>query len=232
MTRSFENDPEFAALLALSVELGGDPLRTQAAGGNTSLKRDGIMWIKASGMWLADAQARQIMVPVRLDPLLNALNSGDERAEKCAAFVVEAQNPKGLRPSVETPVHAVIPRTVVVHIHCVATIAVSVRPDARDQLAERLKDIEGARWAFVPYVHPGVPLCHAIDATAAEANVIVLGNHGLIVAGDTVAEVAALVGQVSVALSVPVRPSPRPDIAVLARLAEGTPYRLPHDADL
>ena len=55
MTFSHLDDSELHALRELSAALGADPLRTQGAGGNTSIKRDGVMWIKASGTWLADA---------------------------------------------------------------------------------------------------------------------------------------------------------------------------------
>ena len=49
------DDSELLALRELSSALGADPSRTQGAGGNTSIKRDGAMWIKASGTWLAEA---------------------------------------------------------------------------------------------------------------------------------------------------------------------------------
>ncbi len=71
------DDREYRALLELSTKLGADPLRTQAAGGNTSFKRDGVMWIKASGTWLAEALAKDIMTPVLLEPLRKAIADGD-----------------------------------------------------------------------------------------------------------------------------------------------------------
>ena len=40
---------ELDQLRALSARVGADPLLVQAAGGNTSLKDQGVMWIKASG---------------------------------------------------------------------------------------------------------------------------------------------------------------------------------------
>lgn len=56
--------PLYQRLLVVSERLGRDPLQVQAAGGNTSVKRDGAMWVKASGTWLADARERDIMVAV------------------------------------------------------------------------------------------------------------------------------------------------------------------------
>jgi rhamnose utilization protein RhaD (predicted bifunctional aldolase and dehydrogenase) len=87
MSLPIDADLEFKALRAFSARLGRDPSRTQAAGGNTSLKRDGVLWIKASGAWLADAEERDIMIPVDLNGLLDALARGDLRAETAASFV-------------------------------------------------------------------------------------------------------------------------------------------------
>jgi rhamnose utilization protein RhaD (predicted bifunctional aldolase and dehydrogenase) len=224
------NDPEFAALKTLSAALGRDPRRTQAAGGNTSLKRDGVLWVKASGTWLAEAEAREIFLPVRLEPLLAAIAANDERAAKATDLVIAEANPLDLRPSVETSVHAVLPQAAVLHIHCVETVALVGRTDAEAEIAARLDGLEGVTWSYVPYVKPGLPLAREIDARSEPGtNVVVLGNHGLIVAADTVAEAGLLVERVSAALASPVRPAPPADIAALEALAEGSPYRLPED---
>ena len=81
MTLEPSTDPDLRALRRLSAALGRDPDRVQAAGGNTSLKRDGVMWIKASGTWLAAAEDEEILVPVRLEPLLQAMRDGDPGAD-------------------------------------------------------------------------------------------------------------------------------------------------------
>ncbi len=44
-----------------------------------------------------------------------------------------------------------MPQKVVVHVHCVETIAVAVRADAEVVLAEKLA---GLPYAFVPYARP------------------------------------------------------------------------------
>jgi rhamnose utilization protein RhaD (predicted bifunctional aldolase and dehydrogenase) len=46
--------------------LGSDPRLVQAGSGNTSVKIDGVLWIKASGKWLAHATREEIFVPVDL----------------------------------------------------------------------------------------------------------------------------------------------------------------------
>ena len=87
MTLASNDDGELLALRELSAALGADPLRTQGAGGNISIKRDGILWIKASGTWLADALAHDMMTPVRLDPLREAIAQRDPRAAAAVDFV-------------------------------------------------------------------------------------------------------------------------------------------------
>ncbi|MCX5571866.1 class II aldolase/adducin family protein [Kaistia nematophila] len=227
---TLQDDPEFASLRRFSARLGKDPLRTQAAGGNTSLKRDGVLWVKASGTWLAEAEERDIFLPVSLPPLLDAIHANDERAAKATDFVVADANPLGLRPSVETSVHAVLPQDAVLHIHCVETVARVARADARDQIAARLDGLEGIIWSYVPYVKPGLPLAREIDAVSPPGtNVVLLGNHGLIVAADTVEAAVRLIERVGEALAEPARPAPAGDLGALEALAEGSPYRLPDD---
>jgi rhamnose utilization protein RhaD (predicted bifunctional aldolase and dehydrogenase) len=222
------DDAEFHALRELSAALGADPLRTQGAGGNTSIKRDGVMWIKASGTWLADALAHDIMTPVRLEPLRKAIVDGDPRAAAAVDFVDSGASPSGLRPSIETSVHAIIPSPVVVHIHCVNTIALAVRRDGESLVRERLRP--HADVAFAPYRKPGLPLAQAIaERLTKDTNVFVLANHGLVVAGETVAEVADRIERVCEALSTPARAAPQSDIEKLATTIEGTDYRLPQD---
>ncbi|WP_169816622.1 class II aldolase/adducin family protein [Rhodovibrio salinarum] len=213
--------PAFAALCQVSARLGADPLQVQGPGGNTSLKRDGVMWIKASGTWLADATDSDVMVPVDLDSLIQAVAAGEDSAERPVEHAIAAANRRGLRPSIETAVHAVLSHPVVLHTHCVATIAVALRQDAAEVVAECLGDL-GA--VFVPYVQPGLDLAHAIQQRIGpETRLIVLGNHGLVAAGADAADAEALLRTASARLDR--RPAagdaPHPDLEV--RLA-GSDY--------
>ncbi len=230
MTSPHIDDSEFRALRELSAALGDDPLRTQGAGGNTSIKRDGVMWIKASGTWLADALAHDIMTPVRLEPLRKAIVDGNPRAAAAIDFVDSGANPSGLRPSIETSVHAIIPSPVVFHIHCVNTIALAVRRDGEALVRERLRPHADVALAWAPYRKPGLPLAHAIaERLTKHTNTFILANHGLVVTGETVAEIGDRIQRVCAALSAPSRAAPQADIDKLASIVEGTDYRLPHD---
>ena len=84
--------------------------------------------------------------------------------------------------------------------------------------------------AFVPYRKPGLPLAHAIaERLTNNTNVLVLANHGLVVAGETVAEVAYRIDRVCEAFSAPARAAPQVGAEKLASIVEGSDYRLPQD---
>lgn len=217
------DDPEFRALLACSAALGRDRLLIQGPGGNTSLKREEVLWVKASGTELAQAESRPIMLPLALAALRRAVAEGDPRAETAQAFVFPHEGP-ALRPSVEATLHAVLPHPVVLHVHCVETIAWAVRADAEAALAPRL---EGLAWGFVPYVRPGPPLTRTLLSHLRREvwDVIVLGHHGLVVGAAHVAAARRLIDEVRARLARPPRPPPPIEASLLTRRSEGTPYR-------
>ncbi|MBZ9740884.1 MULTISPECIES: class II aldolase/adducin family protein [unclassified Mesorhizobium] len=218
---------ELASLRALSASIGLNPHMTQAAGGNTSLKAGDTLWIKASGTWLKDALSDDIMVPVAMAPLLEAVERRDPAADKPQAFAIEDLNPRGLRPSIETTVHALMPQRVVLHVHCVDTISLAVQADGETEVARRLSGIE---WAWVPYFRPGLPLARGIaEKLRPGVDVLILGNHGLVVAAETVAGAEALLHRVRSLLARQPRATAAPDIAALTALADG--YRLPADVE-
>lgn len=180
------------------------------------------MWIKASGTWLANATNSELFVPVELDPLLAALQEDDRRAEKSIDFVRESLNANNLRPSIETSVHAVLPHKVVLHIHCVDTIALAVQTQAEQIFETVLKEFD---WLWVPYFRPGLPLSRYIAAHLdTNTNVIVLGNHGLVVAADSVDEAADLLERVRAAVKQPERDAPAFKSDALLALCNNTHY--------
>jgi rhamnose utilization protein RhaD (predicted bifunctional aldolase and dehydrogenase) len=220
-------DPELDALRAFSASIGRDLALTQAAGGNTSIKIDGIMWIKASGTWLSHSLDREIFVPVQLDRLREGLARDDPACETCLDYIDQALNPTGLRPSVETTVHGLMPQRVVVHVHCIETISWAVRADVEDVLTPKLEPFS---WRLIPYARPGVPLARAMMKRLRPGDdVVILGNHGLVVASSSVAGAGALLSQVTRVLRRSARPAPPYDLAALARIARDSNYRLPDD---
>lgn len=183
---------------ALSARLGQDPLQVQGPGGNTSIKVDHVMWIKASGTELAEAETKPIFVAVDRDKArAEAFGAGDGT---CKATVIDPKNI--LRPSIETTFHAVLEWPVVAHTHSVSTIVHAISTAGRMAAAKKLKDLP---FIFVPYCKPGVPLTSEIvKRLTPDIQVIILENHGLVCAGQSVKEVGALIAEVETRLDLPV----------------------------
>jgi len=212
---------EIAALMDLSTRLGRDPLLTQGNSGNTSLKLGDTLWIKAAGQCLADARP-DIFLPVELAAVRACVH---RRIDPAQQAVVAAN---GLRPSIETAMHAVLPHAVVIHVHSVNTIAWAIREDAPALLEQLLHGIE---WRWIPYVPSGLSLALEIEKVAA-AKVLILANHGLVVCAEDCDAAESLLQDVERRLSITPRRPPDPDWNLLARLADGSPWIMPADPAL
>jgi rhamnose utilization protein RhaD (predicted bifunctional aldolase and dehydrogenase) len=221
------NEEEIAALLDLSARLGSNPLLVQAGTGNTSIKLDGVLWIKASGKWLADAIRDDIFVPVPLPDVKRSVRSGNDLLP-----AYRGRSGKLLRSSVETTMHAVLPHRVVIHVHSINTIAWAVRRDGPFQLKQRLA---GLNWQWIPYVASGLPLALEIDKRLFRfpgANIFVLANHGLVVCGESCDSCEALLAEVEERLVILPRTSPEPDFSFLKDIAAHSHWRIPTDEAL
>ena len=78
--------PEF---VSLSQEIGVQPLLVQGPGGNTSVKIDGQMWVKASGTELAEALDKSIFVavdPARAKQELDGVGDGSNGCNSVLIF--------------------------------------------------------------------------------------------------------------------------------------------------
>lgn len=209
---------ELQPLLELSARVGNDPLLTQASTGNSSMKLDGVMWIKASGKWMADAHNAEILIPLDWAEVIECLQQNVDPADRFASA------------SIETSMHAVLPRRVVLHVHSVNTIAWAVRQDAQVCLQHRL---DGLRWRWIPYVPSGLPLAREIERVfSPEIDILVLGNHGLVLAGDDCAAVGRLLDEVERRLAIPARRPHPADYDLLSRIATNSDWELPDDDEV
>lgn len=192
-----------SAFRALSARLGKDPLQVQGPGGNTSVKDGDVMWIKASGTELAQAELHDIFVAVdRAAALAEAHGAAGDGSCQTALLDPHAT----LRPSIETTFHAALDHAVVVHTHSVATLTHAISPDGCAAARDKLR---GLPFVMVPYAKPGLPLTKSImSRVTAETTVVVLQNHGLICCGSSVSEVSELLGEVEERLAMPHRAAP------------------------
>ena len=211
------------SLIDLCEDLGKDINLVQGAGGNISLKQDNNFWIKASGTWLADARKSSIFVQLGLKEVLTAYENGSNDFTDCIVST------NGLRPSIETSLHAIMPQKVVVHVHSINSLSWVARKGGDKLIAERL---DGLSWAWIDYIRPGLPLTQLIQSIIGgkpQINVLMMANHGLVVAADTVEAVRALLVEVEKRLAPPQLTSSVIDEVKLSTLLKLIPegYRVP-----
>lgn len=216
-------ESQIDSLQQISARIGKEPLLVQAATGNTSVKLGGTLWIKASGKWLAHAKTDEIMIPVDLSETRRRIELNIDPAGQTAVV-----NGRQLGTSVETAMHAVLPWSVVLHVHSVNTIAWAVRRDGAAGIAERLQGIE---WQWIPYVASGMPLARAIQQALVRdprTRVLVLANHGLVVCGESCEAAEALLNEVENRVALAPRNTPSPNWQRLAQMAGESSWELPH----
>jgi rhamnose utilization protein RhaD (predicted bifunctional aldolase and dehydrogenase)/NAD(P)-dependent dehydrogenase (short-subunit alcohol dehydrogenase family) len=187
-------------LVALARRFGTDPEFARGGGGNISVKVDGILYIKPSGTSLA-ALTPESVIALDIGTLMKLLDGPPVRpvvrgTDEVMQVALGARVgvPDGRRPSVECLFHALIPERFVLHTHPTTVNAVTCATRGAE-IAERLF---GQSVLWVRYTDPGLPLARVIrDARRgheertgkAAPRAMLLQNHGLIVAGESIAEI-------------------------------------------
>ncbi len=190
-------------LVAVSREYGSDPKWVVAGGGNTSLKVDDILYIKASGFPLAtiDEGGFTRMDRSKLAAIWNAdYPAGDdtaavaERESLVLADMMAACMPgEDKRPSVEALLHDLLPWPLIVHLH--PTMINGLTCGMKGQaIAEEIFQ-EAQEW--IPVTDPGYVLAkiikEALENRTARGikapDFIFLANHGVFVGGADIGEI-------------------------------------------
>ncbi len=213
------SESEFDQFRELTARIGNNRSLTQASTGNSSAKIDGDLWIKRSGCWMSAALQDDIFVRLNLEEVRDCLRWGLDPSEFFAGA------------SLETAMHAVMPHRIVVHVHSVNGIAWAVRPDELPQIQARLA---GLRWQWIPYLPSGLPLAMGIERARKRrhADLFILANHGLVVGGDDVRSVNALLSDVERRLGILPRVARAADHETLAKLTANSLWRLPDDEEI
>ena len=154
-------------------------------GGNTSLKLDGVLYVKGSGWDLASIE-REGFSPARIDALLDLLKHDELTDIDMVKYQREAlTNPSAPNPSVEAILHALIPYKYVDHTHAdaVVTISNTIGGEAK------IEELYGDRYLIIPYVMPGFILAKVIyemsrDLDWDSIDGMILHNHGVFTFSD------------------------------------------------
>jgi rhamnose utilization protein RhaD (predicted bifunctional aldolase and dehydrogenase)/NAD(P)-dependent dehydrogenase (short-subunit alcohol dehydrogenase family) len=176
--------------------LGAEPALVLHGGGNTSVKssastrwgeRVEALFVKASGHDLGGIEP-EAHVGLDLERLrrLRRLEQIDDAAI-ADALRAALCDPRAAAPSIEAPVHALLPGRFVDHTHADAVLALTNQPDGEARTREALGD----EVVVLPYLRPGIELAQrAAEACEAhpQARAMVWLQHGIVTWGETARE--------------------------------------------
>ncbi|WP_027169326.1 bifunctional rhamnulose-1-phosphate aldolase/short-chain dehydrogenase [Mesorhizobium sp. WSM3224] len=183
-------------LVYRSNTLGSDKRVTNYGGGNTSSKvwqKDPltgedveILWVKGSG---GDSASIKLdgFATLYMDKLraLKGLYRGVEHEDEMVGYLPHCTfnlNPRAA--SIDTPLHAYVPKACVDHMHPDAIIAIAAAKDSK----AITKEVFGDAIGWLPWKRPGFELGLWLEKFCLdnpEAKGVVLESHGLFTWGDT-----------------------------------------------
>ena len=193
---------ELSTLVKMSNTYGSNPAYVLAGGGNTSVKDDTTLYVKGSGTQLATIKAEEFvkMDRARLNEIMKTEYPADDVKRESAylADVMAAvtDEDKTKRPSVEALLHNLFAYTYVLHVHPTLINGLTCGKGAKALCEELLgKDV-----LWIDICKPGYTLARICfekmnaykEETGKDVQVLLLQNHGIFVAADTVEEIGVL----------------------------------------
>ncbi len=186
-------------IVELSNFYGKNPEFVLAGGGNTSYKDEKYLYVKPSGVSLAEIKAENF---VKMDRAVirecfawNSFADASEREARVKSLMAYAVAPGSSgRPSVEAPLHEIMDFTFVVHLHPALVNGMTCGRNGAAKCAELFPE---ALW--IDYVDPGFTLAKVVyeqvenykKCKGAAPAVIFLQNHGVFVGGNSSNDVTA-----------------------------------------
>jgi len=176
--------------------LGADLRLTNYAGGNTSCKimetdplsgeQVEVMWVKGSGGDIGTLTKKGCanLYVDRLHALKKRYRGLALEDEMVGLFDHCLFDPKCATPSIDTPLHGLLPFKHIDHLHPDALIAIAASKDGE----QIMKEIWGDTIAWLPWQRPGFDLGLKLENTIKEnpnLRGVILGGHGLFTWGDT-----------------------------------------------
>ncbi len=189
-------DDQVALFLYRSNILGADLRITNYGGGNTSCKtieKDPltneeveVMWVKGSGGDIGTLTRSGIagLYTNRLRDLKNVYGGLEDEDRMVGLFNHCIYDLDSKAPSIDTPLHGLLPFKHIDHLHPDALIAVAAAKDSE----KVTKEIWGDTMGWVPWQRPGFDLGLQLEKCLNDnpgIRGIVLGSHGLFTWGDT-----------------------------------------------
>lgn len=193
-------------LVAFSNKYGSNEELVLAGGGNTSAKDGRYMYVKASGTALATI-TEQCFVKIDLDALsvIYTKDYPQDDAQREALVLADlmasrAPGEQDKRPSVETTLHALFPQTYVLHLHPAlvngVTCGVGAQAAARRAIADDFIWVDACKPGYILAKLCCDKMKEYEASHGKSADMIILQNHGIFIAADSVAGLDSLLTSV------------------------------------
>jgi FMN phosphatase YigB (HAD superfamily) len=156
----------------------------QAGGGNTSVKVDDFMFIKASGYNLTNMDMFNGYVTIDNKLLLQDIYSDSIKEVTNYNYIGDK------RGSIETFMHSIL-KKYTIHLHPIQINRVLVSVNAKDIIKKIYPT-----GLIIDYLTPGIKVCNEIMKAYTNENVIFLLNHGIIITCDHVNEIYEILNHV------------------------------------
>lgn len=153
-----------------SSKIGNNWLLSQANGGNTSVKVNSDLLIKASGTSLFQ-----------------------NKEEIKNIFIYKSLATTSKRASMESPIHELIPKKYVFHYHPIRYLVCSII--GKSELIKTYLNKNKINCQCIDYKEPGNDLANAIRKLLIRDNTIelfLLENHGIVICGDSINKIEKL----------------------------------------
>jgi rhamnose utilization protein RhaD (predicted bifunctional aldolase and dehydrogenase)/NAD(P)-dependent dehydrogenase (short-subunit alcohol dehydrogenase family) len=179
--------------------LGKDLRITNFGGGNTSAKLPGrdpvdgeqrtVLWVKGSGGDLGSIQRSGFATLdlARLEALRGRYRGVETEDAMVELYPLCASGKGGAAPSIDTPLHALLPFGHIDHLHPDWAIALAAAANGREKL-EAFNAATGHRLVWLPWQRPGFELAVMLRRAVDEhpgCDGVLLGGHGLFTWGET-----------------------------------------------
>jgi rhamnose utilization protein RhaD (predicted bifunctional aldolase and dehydrogenase) len=159
----------------------------QSNGGNVSLKRDGKIFIKGSGLRLDEIQKSSHLAVIDAEDFWMNLEDFKISEEKYEKILNSHKKSSHAKPSMESAFHATLPFKWVVHFHSLAAVLLHSLISGEQQYFflwyQEHWEKKLGKICLVPYLTPGLELSRSIFL-GPSAQVFVLQNHGVILASN------------------------------------------------
>jgi FMN phosphatase YigB (HAD superfamily)/rhamnose utilization protein RhaD (predicted bifunctional aldolase and dehydrogenase) len=145
----------------------------QAGGGNSSVKYKDTLFIKSSGITMANITPSLGYTMIDNKELTEDIYNNETKDVINYTIMTNSK-----RPSIETYMHAIL-KKYTLHLHPIQVNRILIRADAKPIIHTLFPEA-----LVIDYFTPGIKVCDEIRKTYNNENIIFLLNHGLIITTD------------------------------------------------